>query len=167
MINGAHILISSTNGDADRAFLKDILGLPHVDVGDGWLIFGLPPSEVAVHPGKNDEHELFFMCENMGAFADTLKAKGIECAPAADQGWGVVSSFLLPGGGKINVYEPRHPRPHVMGAAPRSVARAKAKAKPKPRTRPTAKGKPTPKAKGKAKARPKAKPAKRKPSRRR
>ena len=61
MINGAHVLISSANGDADRAFLKDVLGLPHVDVGDGWLIFGLPPTEVAVHPGKNDEHELYLM----------------------------------------------------------------------------------------------------------
>jgi len=164
MINGAHVLISSANGDADRAFLKDILGLPHVDVGDGWLIFGLPPTEVAVHPGKNDEHELYLMCENIGTFAAALKAKGIECTPAADQGWGVVSSFLLPGGGKINVYEPRHPRPAAMGAAARPAARPKAnaKAKAKPKARPKAKTKSNAKAKPKAKARPKTKPAKRK-----
>jgi hypothetical protein len=69
MITGAHSIIFSTNPEADRAFLRDVLELPHVDVGGGWLIFGLPPAEVAVHPSKsNNVHELYFMCDDIEAF---------------------------------------------------------------------------------------------------
>ena len=112
MICGAHAIIYSTNAEADRAFLRDILGLSHVDVGHGWLIFGLPPSELAVHPSdKNNLQELYFMCDDIEAFVARMKAHVIECAPVQDQGWGLLTQLTLPGGGKIGVYQPRHARP--------------------------------------------------------
>ena len=112
MLSGAHIIIYSTNPDADRAFLRDVLKLPHVDVGHGWLIFGLPPSEVAVHPGKeNNQHEFYLMCEDVAAFVTEMKAHGISCGPLQDQGWGVLTQLTLPGGGKLGIYQPRHARP--------------------------------------------------------
>jgi len=112
MINGAHAIIYSTNPDADRAFLRDVLKLTHVDVGGGWLIFGLPPSEVAVHPSKeNDVHELYLMCDDINAFVAEMKKHHIACAAVENQGWGLLSHLTLPGGGKLGVYEPRHARP--------------------------------------------------------
>lgn len=112
MISGAHAIIYSTNAEADRAFLRDVLALPHVDVGHGWLIFGLPPSEIAVHPSdKNNLHELYFMCDDIEAFVARMKAQVIECTPVQDQGWGLLTQLTLPGGGKIGVYQPRHARP--------------------------------------------------------
>lgn len=115
MINGAHAVIYSTDPGADRAFLRDVLKLPNVDVGDGWLIFGLPPSEVAFHPSeKNDVHELYLMCENVDAVVTQLKEHGIACDEVQDQGWGRVTALTLPGGGKLGVYEPRHERPEPM-----------------------------------------------------
>jgi hypothetical protein len=112
MINGAHAIIYSTNPDADRAFFRDVLKLTHVDVGHGWLIFGLPPSEVAVHGAEaNNKHELYLMCENIDAFAAAMKNRGISCSAVQDQGWGRVSQVTLPGGGTLGVYQPRHARP--------------------------------------------------------
>ena len=112
MISGAHAIIYSANPEADRAFLRDVIGLPHVDVGHGWLIFGLPPSEVAVHPAeKNNVHELYFMCDDIQAFVARMKGHVIECEPVKDEGWGLLTHLTLPGGGKIGVYQPRHPRP--------------------------------------------------------
>ena len=112
MITGAHSIIYSTNPDADRAFLRDVLALPNVDVGHGWLIFGLPPAEVAVHPSqKNDIHELYFMCDDIEAFVARMKAHIIECDAVKDEGWGLLTHITLPGGGKLGVYQPRHPRP--------------------------------------------------------
>jgi len=112
MINGAHSIIYSKNPDADRAFLRDVLTLPNVDVGRGWLIFGLPPAEIAVHPGeKNDVHEFYFMCENVEAFVAGMAKHNVVCAPLQDQPWGRLTQVTLPGGGKLGVYEPRHPRP--------------------------------------------------------
>lgn len=112
MINGAHTIIYSTNPEADRAFLRDVLGLPSVDVGDGWLIFGLPPAEVAVHPSeKNDVHELFLMCEDIEAFVAKMKEHAIPCEEVQNQGWGLLTTLTLPGGGKLGVYQPRHERP--------------------------------------------------------
>jgi catechol 2,3-dioxygenase-like lactoylglutathione lyase family enzyme len=127
MINGAHAIIFSTDADADRTFLRDILGLPHVDVGGGWLIFGLPPSEVAVHPTDREggTHELYFMCSDVEALKAQLSKHEIESSPVQDQGWGLVTQVTLPGGGKIGVYEPRHARPEVAS----SSAGAKRKAK--------------------------------------
>ena len=112
MLTGAHAIIYSRDAEADRAFLKDVLGLPHVDVGHGWLIFGLPPSEIAVHPADGSEkHELYFMTDNVEAFVATMKGKGIACADITQQGWGALTSVTLPGGGKLGVYQPRHASP--------------------------------------------------------
>ncbi len=112
MITGAHSIIYSTNADADRAFLRDVLALPNVDVGHGWLIFGLPPAEVAVHPSeKNNIHELYFISDDIDAFVGRMKGHGIDCDPVKDAGWGLLTHLTLPGGGKIGVYQPRHPRP--------------------------------------------------------
>ena len=115
MINGAHAIIYSTDPDADRAFLRDVLKLTHVDVGHGWLIFGLPPAEVAVHPGeKNDLHEFYLMCEDIEAFTAAMAKHGVTCAAVRDEGWGLLSQIPLPGGGRLGVYQPRHARPAAM-----------------------------------------------------
>lgn len=117
MITGAHSIVYSTNPDADRAFFRDVLKLTNVDVGGGWLIFGLPPSEVAVHPAEeNDHHELYLMCDDVEAFVAAMRAHQIACAPVKDQGWGLLTSLTLPGGGKLGVYQPRHARPPAMTA---------------------------------------------------
>jgi hypothetical protein len=132
MITGAHSIIYSTNPEADRAFLRDVLKLPRVDVGHGWLIFGLPPAEIAVHPSeKNDIHEFYFMCDNVKVFVATMRKQNISCDEIQDQVWGVLTHLILPGGGKIGVYEPRHARP-------KSIAPVKQKRIfPKKRTRKT------------------------------
>ena len=112
MIIGAHSIIYSTNPDADRAFLRDVLKFPHVDVGGGWLIFGLPPAEVAVHPSdKNDVQAFYLMCDDVEAFVAEMKTHAIACGPVQNQGWGLVTQVTLPGGGKLGIYEPRHARP--------------------------------------------------------
>ena len=112
MITGAHSIIYSKNPEADRAFLRDVLGLPNVDVGGGWLIFGLPPAEVAVHPSdENGVHELFLMCDNVEAFIAEMKVRGIVCGPVQNPRWGMLTEVMLPGGGKLGVYQPRHARP--------------------------------------------------------
>lgn len=114
MINGAHLIVYSKDPAADRGFFQDVLGLAHVDVGDGWLIFGLPPSEVAVHPSKkNGAHELCLMCEDVNAFVEAMKKQKLACDAVMDRGWGLLTSVTLPGGGKLGVYEPRHERPAV------------------------------------------------------
>lgn len=115
MINGAHAVIYSTDPEADRAFLRDVFQLPHVDVGGGWLIFGLPPSEIAVHPfDQNDRHELYFMCEDIEKLVDQVSQHGVSCEPIQDEGWGRITQMPLPGGGKLGIYEPRHSRPEPM-----------------------------------------------------
>jgi hypothetical protein len=112
MITGAHAIIYSTNADADRAVLRDVFKLTHVDVGHGWLIFGLPPSEVAVHPSeKNDVHELYFMCDDIEQLVKALGEKGLACSAVQNQGWGLLTQVTLPGGGKLGIYQPRHARP--------------------------------------------------------
>jgi hypothetical protein len=112
MITGAHSLIYSTNPEADRAFFRDILRLPHVDTGDGWLIFGLPPAEVAVHPSsRNDLHEFYLLCQDIDAFLAAMRKRSIACTPAEDHGWGILTHVTLPGGGKLGVYQARHARP--------------------------------------------------------
>src|SRR5262245_35443069 len=130
MINGAHSIIYSTNAEADRAFLRDVLKLPNVDVGDGWLIFGLPPAEVAVHPhDKNDVHEFYLMCGDVAAFTAAMAKHNIACAPVRNQGWGLLTQISLPGGGKLGVYQPRHARPKPMTAAKAARKPAKRAAK--------------------------------------
>jgi hypothetical protein len=118
MINGAHSVIFSTNPEADRAFLRDVLRLTHADAGGGWLIFGLPPSEVAVHPSEsNNVHEFYLMCDDLQAFVAEMKKHQIECDPVQDEGWGLLTHITLPGGGKLGVYQPRHARPAEMHVA--------------------------------------------------
>ena len=117
-LSGAHSIIYSTNPDADRAFLRDVLELPNVDVGGGWLIFALPPAEVAVHPGDtNNRHELYLMCDDIEAFVAAMTPQGIVCGPVSNQGWGLLSQITLPGGGTLGIYQPRHARPAAMSDA--------------------------------------------------
>jgi hypothetical protein len=137
MISGSHSIIYSKDAEADRAFLRDILGLPHVDVGDGWLIFALPPSEIAIHPAeKNDLHEFFFICDDVEALVESLAEREVECTAPVDRGWGILTQVTLPGGGKVSMYQPRHERPasgKARGAkAARKPAARMAKAKPSP-----------------------------------
>ncbi len=95
-------------------FFCDILSFPSVDAGDGWLIFALPPSEVAVHQAEESgRHELYLMCDDAAKFVAEMAEKGVECAPAQNVGWGVLTRITLPGGGTVGVYEPRHARPRL------------------------------------------------------
>jgi hypothetical protein len=116
MIIGAHSIIYSSNPDADRAFLRDVLKLPNVDVGDGWLIFGLPPAEVAVHPSDKDGvHEFYLICDNVEALVAEMRKSDIACGSVQNQGWGLLTHLTLPGGGRLGVYQPQHERPKAMG----------------------------------------------------
>lgn len=124
MITGAHSILYSTKSEADRAFLRDVLGLPHVDVGGGWLIFGLPPAEVAVHPsGSNDVHELYLMCDDIHAFRTAMDWRGIATSDVQDEGWGLLTYLTLPGGGRLGVYQPRHARPDSQSDVLRDTLR--------------------------------------------
>jgi hypothetical protein len=130
MIIGAHSIIYSTSADADRAFLRDVLELTSVDVGDGWLIFGLPPAEVAVHPsGENDVHEFYLMCDDVEAFVAKMRKSKVDCGPVQNLGWGLLTHVMLPGGGKLGIYQPRHARPEPMRPrkAPKKPAKRAAK----------------------------------------
>jgi catechol 2,3-dioxygenase-like lactoylglutathione lyase family enzyme len=117
MIAGAHTILFADDAEAARAFLRDVLGLESVDAGDGWLIFALPPGELAVHPGSGwgrgpGHHALFLMCHDIEATARELEAKGVELlGPIEDEGWGRIVRIGVPGAGGIGVYEPRHPSP--------------------------------------------------------
>jgi catechol 2,3-dioxygenase-like lactoylglutathione lyase family enzyme len=110
MLSGAHVIIYSKDADADRAFFKDVLGFASVDAGHGWLIFALPPSEVAFHPADdNDRHELFFMCDDLKTEMSALADKGVKCSTVEEARWGSITRIQLPGGGKVGLYEPKHP----------------------------------------------------------
>lgn len=112
MISGAHFIIYSTNPQKDRDFFRKVLKLTNVDVGDGWLIFGLPPSEVAIHPSsENDLHELYLLCDDIKKFIREIMKYNIVCSAIQDQGWGLLTQLSLPGGGRLGVYQPRHARP--------------------------------------------------------
>jgi catechol 2,3-dioxygenase-like lactoylglutathione lyase family enzyme len=111
VINGAHVVIYSRDAEADRRFFRDVLGYQHVDAGGGWLIFKLPPAEVAIHPADGqDAHDLFLMCDDVKATIAELAAKGVEFTPVSEERWGLRTSLKLPGGGELGLYEPRHPR---------------------------------------------------------
>src|SRR5712691_11592729 len=128
MIIGAHSIIYSKNPEADRAFLRDVLRLPSVDVGDGWLIFGLPPAEVAVHPSpKNNVHEFYLMCADVQAFVAAMAEQGVACSPIQRVGWGQLTQITLPGGGKLGVYQPQHARPKA--AQPRKLSALRGRSK--------------------------------------
>ena len=120
MIRGAHFLLYSKDPEADRAFFRDVLEFSSMNLGHNWLIFALPPAELAVHPADSNfvqrhaEHELlgavlYLMCDNLSETIDFLKTKNVNCTPAAKAEWGVFTIVLLPSGGKIGLYQPSHP----------------------------------------------------------
>jgi catechol 2,3-dioxygenase-like lactoylglutathione lyase family enzyme len=110
MIFGAHVIVYSKDPTADRAFLRNILGFASVDAGHGWLIFALPPAEVAVHPAEdNDRHELYFMCDDLSAEILALGTKGVRCSEVREARWGSITKIPLPGGGEVGLYQPKHP----------------------------------------------------------
>ena len=112
MIHGAHVIIYSKDSEADRAFFRDVLKYESVDAGHGWLIFALPPAEVAVHPSEeNDVHELFLMCDDVHALIAELRKKKVKCSEVDEQRWGSITRLTLPGGGKLGIYQPKHPSP--------------------------------------------------------
>jgi catechol 2,3-dioxygenase-like lactoylglutathione lyase family enzyme len=112
MINGAHIVLYTKNAEADRAFFRDVLQLPSVDAGHGWLIFALPRAEAAFHDSEsNDKHELYFMCDDIAVTLRDLKKKNVPVSAVNEQRWGTLATLTLPGGGKIGIYQPKHPRP--------------------------------------------------------
>ncbi|HUA29619.1 MAG TPA: VOC family protein [Streptosporangiaceae bacterium] len=113
MINGVHAIMFSPRADEVRAFLRDVLDMSSVDAGGGWLIFALPPAELAVHPADgNGHHELYLMCDDIRATLAELAAKGAEVVrDVSDQGWGLLSAIRLPDGSELAIYQPRHPTP--------------------------------------------------------
>jgi catechol 2,3-dioxygenase-like lactoylglutathione lyase family enzyme len=113
VITGAHAIVFSPEAAKVRAFFKDVLELPSVDAGGGWLIFALPPAELAVHPTEGDaHHELYLMCDDIQATLAQLRSQGIEVAKdVTDQGWGLLAAVRLPDGSEFPIYEPRHPSP--------------------------------------------------------
>jgi hypothetical protein len=115
-ITGTHMLLYTTEPEALRATLRDVFGWPHVDAGDGWLIFALPPAEMGVHPAEGPtwesgvRHQITLMCDDVHATARELRAKGIEVkGEPEDEGWGISVMLGLPGGVTMQLYEPRHP----------------------------------------------------------
>jgi len=127
MLIGAHVILFSRDADADRAFLRKVLGLGGVDAGQGWLLFALPPGEVAVHPGDvNDVHQLYLQTDDVRAEMRTLAQRGVRCGPLSDQRWGLITRVPLPGGGSLGLYQPKHPRPQPA-----------TQRRPAPRTRPS------------------------------
>ena len=113
MINGVHAIIFTDDAEGVRAFFRDVLELPSVDAGGGWLIFALPPAELAAHPdGDESRHELYLMCNDIGTTVEELKAKGVEFTrEISDAGFGLMTALRLPDGGELAIYEPRHPSP--------------------------------------------------------
>ena len=109
-ITGAHVLLYTPEAEALRALLRDVLGWDHVDSGGGWLIFGLPPAELGVHPGETTSHELSLMCDDITATVADLRERGIEIeGEPTDVGFGISVMMILPGEVKVRLYEPRHP----------------------------------------------------------
>jgi catechol 2,3-dioxygenase-like lactoylglutathione lyase family enzyme len=110
MICGAHVILYSKKAEADRIFFCEILGFKSVDAGHGWLIFALPPGEAAFHPSAtNGPHELYFMCEDLDAEMSALAEKGVKLSKVHEERWGSITRMRLPGGGKIGLYQPKHP----------------------------------------------------------
>jgi predicted enzyme related to lactoylglutathione lyase len=113
VITGVHAIMFSPEAEQVRAFLSDVLGLSSVDAGGGWLIFALPPAELAVHPADGPpRHELYLMCDDIQATLADLRAKGVEIArDVSDQGWGLLAAIFLPDGTEFPIYQPRHASP--------------------------------------------------------
>lgn len=112
MFSGAHMVIFSEDAEADRSLIHDLLGRSAVDAGGGWMIYEMPPAELAIHPPHGPiRHELHLMCDNIKETCQELETRGLTCDPIEDLGYGLVSAFTLPGGSTIGFYEPRHKRP--------------------------------------------------------
>jgi catechol 2,3-dioxygenase-like lactoylglutathione lyase family enzyme len=117
MIFGAHVIVYSKDAEADRAFLRDVLGFSSIDAGRGWLIFALPPAEVAVHPAEeNGRHELYFLCDDLKSEIAALHNKGVRCSEVHEERWGSITKISLPGGGEVGLYQPKHPT--ALGTTP-------------------------------------------------
>lgn len=113
MISGAHVILYSPDAEADRRFLHEVLGFPHVDAGEGWLIFALPPSELAVHPSEEGpSQELFLMCEDLEETGKALRSRGVTCSEPVERPWGTLVTLRLPSGAELGLYQPKRPRPH-------------------------------------------------------
>jgi catechol 2,3-dioxygenase-like lactoylglutathione lyase family enzyme len=132
MLTGAHVLIYSDNPEADRAFFRDVLGFRAVDAGGGWLIFGLPPAEAAFHPVENGEKRqlqhgghkllgavLYLMCDDVRSQIKELQARNIICSALEEEPWGLQTSFRLPSGGEIGLYQPKHASPLKLALSPK------------------------------------------------
>jgi catechol 2,3-dioxygenase-like lactoylglutathione lyase family enzyme len=111
MIFGAHVILYSRDEEADRAFLRDVLGFSSVDAGHGWLIFALPPAEAAIHPADAPSSDLYLMCDDLTADMESLRARGVEFSKVEEARWGKVTRFRLPGGGEVGLYQPSHASP--------------------------------------------------------
>lgn len=113
MITGVHAIIFSRDAEADRAFFRDVLDLPSVDAGGGWLIFALPPAELAAHPTEGQSrHELYLMCDDISATVEELRGKGVGFkGDISDEGFGLVTALRLPGGSELSLYQPSHASP--------------------------------------------------------
>jgi hypothetical protein len=109
VVYGAHVILYSKDADADRIFLAEMFGLESVDAGRGWLIFALPPTEVAVHPAEAPNTEMYLMCDDLEAEMASFVARGAACSPVEEAQWGSMTKISLPGGGEIGLYQPRHP----------------------------------------------------------
>ena len=117
MISGAHVIVYSKNAEADRAFFRDVLGFKSVDAGHGWLIFALPPAEVAFHPSDEDGvHELYLMCDDLKAEMASLTKMNVACSEVQEARWGSITKIRLPGGGEVGLYQPKHPTALGLGS---------------------------------------------------
>ena len=116
MISGAHVIVYSKDAEADRVFFRDVLGFKSVDAGHGWLIFALPPGEAAFHPSAdNGPHELYFMCDHLEAEMALLAKKGVTFSEVQEARRGSITQMRLPGGGKVGLYQPKHPTALGLG----------------------------------------------------
>jgi len=110
VISGTHVILYSKDATADREFFRDVLGFASVDAGHGWLIFALPPAEVAFHPGaEGSSHELYLMCDDLNAEIQALTEKGVVCSEVQEVRWGSITKVRLPSGGDVGLYQPKHP----------------------------------------------------------
>jgi catechol 2,3-dioxygenase-like lactoylglutathione lyase family enzyme len=110
LIIGAHVVIYTKDAEADRAFFRDVLEFPSIDAGHGWLIFAMPPLEAAFHDSEiSGQHELYLMCDDIEATSQALKSKNVKLSEMNEQRWGKIVTFTLPGGGKLSLYQPKHP----------------------------------------------------------
>ena len=127
MITGAHFLLYSTNPESDRAFFRDVLNFRAVDVGGGWLIFALPPAEMAIHPGSGHFAQLqgdqqlagavlYLMCEDLRMAMQSLESRNVICTPVTEAQWGITTTIRLPSGSEIGLYQPKHPTAIGLGS---------------------------------------------------